>query len=57
VTAVSGDYFVNRVRLEAQPLGGGQVALWAELAVVPASGQALFIWDTSRWDVDTYWAF
>lgn len=57
VTAVSGDYFVNRVRLEAQPLGGGKVALWAEFAVAPAASQALFIWDTSRWDVDAYWAF
>jgi hypothetical protein len=53
MTAINADYFINGVSFDIEPGG----LIWCEWIVVPADTTAFFIWDTSRWDVDAYWAF
>lgn len=53
MTALNSDYFINAVHFEIA--AGGLI--WCEWTVVPADSMALFIWNTSYWNVDTYWAF
>jgi len=52
-TALNGDYFINAVHFEIAP---GNL-IWPTWTVVPAETQTLFIWNTSHWNIDTYWAF
>jgi len=53
VTALNADYFINGVSFDVEPGG----LIWCEWVVVPADSSALFIWNTSRWNVDAFWAF
>lgn len=53
MTAIVDDYFINAITIDLE--AGG--IMWFEWISVPASGDVLFIWDTSHWDIDTNWAF
>ncbi len=52
MTGIHTDYHINGIALDIEPDG----ILRFELACVPADMTNYFIYDTSLWDVNTYWA-
>lgn len=52
-TGVDRDYFVNAIEGKLT----GPRSFEMDWVVSPADAYVYFIWDTSRWDVDTVWGF
>jgi len=53
MNAFDADCFINGIAFDVLP--GGRIK--ADWTLVPADTNAFFIWNTSRWNIDAYWAF